>query len=105
MYVGSTVKGFGRYRGMGQAGPLYTCPTGEQVFSSSDCPGGQPAPDVQQQIADLWSQVTGSNVGLSVPAASGAPGSFTYWLNSNGQKVALIGGSFLAVLLLVKAMR
>jgi len=101
MYVGSTVKGFGRYRGMGQAGPMYTCPTGEQVFSSSDCPGGQPAPDVQQQIADLWASITTP----TVPAAPGAPGSFTYWLNSNGQKVALIGGGFLAVLLLVKAMR
>jgi len=101
MYIGSTVKGFGRYRGMGQAGPLYTCPTGEQVFSSSDCPGGQPAPDVQQQIADLWSMISNP----SPVAAAPSSGSFTDWLNANGKTVALLGGGIFAVLLLAKGLR
>lgn len=66
-----------RARGLGQqVGPLYTCPTGEQVYRTVDCPGGQPAPDVQQQLADIWSQIT---TGTTQPAAAPST-TLTQWL-------------------------
>jgi hypothetical protein len=74
-------------RGLGQMGPLYTCPTGEQVYRSSDCPGGQPAPDVQQQIADVWSYLFGQQQ----PAPTAQPVNWTPWL--------ILGGGLLLVML------
>jgi len=66
--------------GTDAAGPLFQCPTGEMVHSSSDCPGGQPAPDVQEQIAQVWSYLMGmqapdsSIVKAATPAQTWVPG-------------------------------
>jgi hypothetical protein len=83
----ATYKGM---EGLGQMGPLYTCPDGTQVYRSSDCPGGQPAPNVQQQIADLWGYVF-----ANAPAQQTVyPGqtNYTPWL--------ILGGGLLLVMLI-----
>jgi hypothetical protein len=72
-------------RGLGQMGPKYTCPDGTIVFSTSECPGGQPAPDVQQQIADIWTYITGPP---QQPKPSGQP-----WYQNAGI-LAAIGVGF-----------
>jgi hypothetical protein len=97
MYVQTA--GMGR-RGMGDVmGPMFTCSTGEQVFKTSDCPGGQPAPDVQQQIADVWSSINTTGETPVSQVAQVTSGSFTTWLNANATTVgigaAVVVGLFL----------
>lgn len=88
-----------RRRGMGAAGPLYTCPTGEQVFLSADCPGGQPPPDVQKQIADVWDSIFSMTPATVVPAVAASPFSL-----SSGMMIGLAAG-FVGLILVMKAGR
>jgi hypothetical protein len=90
----ATYKGVGMH-GLGQMGPLYTCPTGEQVFTSSDCPGGGPistmsTSDQLQSEIDALFGYTGA--GAAAPGAM----NWTPWL---------IGGGVLLVLLMSRGRR
>jgi len=58
------------------------------------------SPDVQQQIADLWSSMgSGPSVAPVLPA--GAPS----WLNANASAVLMAGGAILGLTLLARGMR
>lgn len=104
MYVKTAgMSAYRRRKGMGDvAGPLFTCPTGEQVFRTSDCPGGSPVPDVQQQIADIWSSMQGGPVAQIAPASTST---FTGWLNANGTMLAIGAAAFLGLIFVAKAGR
>ena len=62
------------------------------------------APDVQQQIADVWSYLW-SQPGPVASSGGAVPQTTTQWLNANGGKVALGAGAFLALILFAKAGR
>ncbi len=94
------------HRGLGAvAGPLYTCPTGERVMDPSDCPGGSPAPDVQQQIADIWDTIFSQAAPAPVAVPGGAANSITQTLNANAGKIAIGAGLFVALLVFARAGR
>lgn len=88
-------------KGLGEAaGPSFICPTGETVFKTSDCPGGSPAPDVQQQIADVWDYLwngPGSQTPVADSAPVATPTSWTETLNANAGKIALGAGVLLVI--------
>jgi hypothetical protein len=61
-------------------------------------------PDVQQQIADVWSYLWDRPAPVPV-ASSGGGSSLTQTLNANAGKIALGAGAFLALALFAKADR
>jgi hypothetical protein len=64
-------------------------------------------PDVQQQIADVWSYLwegPGAPAPVAV-SAGGPPSSLTQTLNANAGKIAIGAGAFLALILFAKAGR
>lgn len=74
------------------------------------CPGNvqpdvAPAPDVQQQIADVWSYLWSQPVAPVASSGGGPPSSFTQTVNANAGKIAIGAGVFLALILFAKAGR
>ena len=60
------------------------------------------SPDVQQQIADLWSSMgSGPSVTAVFPVGNNAPS----WLNANASAVLMAGGAVLGLTLLARGMR
>ncbi len=107
------------------SGPMYTCPTGESVFNSSDCPGGGPPSgsaldQMRGELDALWAYTRAGEEPRQYPGGAmpcdpgidptcgrfvtGQP-SATQWLNANAGKVALGVGGLFAILLLAKAGR
>ena len=107
MYVKTAgMSAYRRRRGMGDvAGPLFTCPTGEQVFRTSDCPGGSPAPDVQQQIADVWSYLGAQQPTAGSTAGNLPPTTVMQWLQLNPVPVMIGAGLIFVAVMFAKAGR
>lgn len=92
-------------RGLGAMGPVYTCPTGEQVFASGDCPGVQDAA-IQAALASAASGActcvnmqcleTGNSCPSGSPQLHVTPnqvGTFGAWINDYGL-IAAAGAVF-----------
>jgi hypothetical protein len=108
-------------RGLGAMGPLYTCPTGEQVFSSGDCPGAQQAA-IQAALAAAASGACTCQGGppggagtcaengnsCTMPGGSGpivptaVSQTFGQWLSSNGLYVGLGLAAFFGLMAVSK---
>lgn len=90
----------GIYKGMGQMGPLYSCPDGTQVFSPANCPGGTPSSAVstdplglQQMQAEIDQLFNYYTQGQQAPASTGTgTTNWTPWL-------ILGGGLFLVAMM------
>jgi hypothetical protein len=64
------------------------------------------SPDVQQQIADVWSYLFEQPGQVAIAPTPGASASsFTQTLNANAGKIAIGAGVFLALVLFAKAGR
>jgi hypothetical protein len=97
-------KGLGRLRG-GLAGPIMlNCP-GDPGCPGNVQPDVAPAPDVQQQIADLWSSVFAMTPTAGTAPAPTATGTLTAWLNANSTMVMGLGLVFGLGFLFLKGRR
>jgi len=86
------------YRGLG-----LSCP-GDPGCPGNVQPDVAPAPDVQQQIADVWSYLW--NQPGAVPAVAAASvATPTSWLNANAKTVAIVAAVGLGLVMFAKAGR